>query len=55
MSIVGTDGYSDWTICFTGPICRLFVPGAVALVRDDVVIHIQNGQTAISRTVVVIF
>ena len=55
MSIVGTDGYSDFNICYTGPICVLYVPGADALVRDDVEIHIQNGQTAISRMIVVIF
>ena len=55
MSIVGTDGYSDFNICYTGPICVLRVPGADALVRDDVEIYIQNGQTAIFRMIVVIF
>lgn len=55
MSIVGTDDYSDLKVCYTGPICVLIVPGAEALVRDDVEIRIQNGQTTISRMVVVIF
>ena len=55
MSIVGTDGYSDFNVCYTGPTCVLYVPGAEALVRDDVTIYIQNDQTVMSRTVVVIF
>ena len=55
MSIVGTDGYIDSNICYTGPSCVLFVPGAAALVRDDVEIYIQSGETTISRMVVVIF
>ena len=55
MSIVGTDGYSNFNICYTGPTCVLRVPGAEALVRDDVEIYIQNGQVAITRMVVVIF
>ena len=55
MSIVGTDGYSDYNVCYTGPTCVLYVPGAEANVRDDVEIYIDNGQTAVSRTVVVIF
>ena len=54
MSIVGTDGYIDSNICYTGPSCVLYVPGAAALVRDDVEIYIQSGQTTISRMVVVI-
>ena len=55
MSIVGTNGYSDFSICYTGPTCVLYVPGAEALVRDDVAIYITNGQTVMSRTVVIIF
>ena len=55
MSIVGTDGYSDYNVCYTGSTCVLYVPGTAALVRDDVDIYIDNGQTAISRMVVVIF
>ena len=55
MSIVGTDGYIDSNICYTGPSCELYVPGAPVLVRDDVEIYIQSGQTIISRMVVVIF
>lgn len=55
MSIVGTDGYSDYNVCYTGPTCVLYVPGAEALVRDDVEIYIENDQIAISRMVVVIF
>ena len=55
MSIVGTDNYTDYNVCYTGPTCILHVPGAEALVRDDVLIYIQNNQTAVSRMVVVIF
>ena len=55
MYIVGTDGYRDYTICYTGPTCVLYVPGAEALVRDDVVAYVRNSRTAISRRVVIIF
>lgn len=55
ISIVGTDGYLDNTICYTGPTCELYVPGAAALVRDDVNVYIQNGQSSTSRMVVIIF
>ena len=55
MSIVGTDGYSNAITCYTGPDCFLLVPGAAALVRDDIVVDIQNENDSISRKVVVIF
>ena len=55
MTIVGTDTYTDVNTCLTGPTCVLFVPGAEALVRDDVNIFIQNGQSSASRMVVIIF
>ncbi len=55
MSIVGTDGYSNVVTCYTGPDCFLLVPGAKALVRDDIVVDIQNENDSISRKVVVIF
>jgi len=55
MSIVGTDNYTDTVICYTGPTCVLYVPGADALVRDEVDINIQNGQSSASRMVVIIF
>ena len=55
MTIVGTDAYTDAKTCFTGPTCVLYVPGAEALVRDDVNIFIQSGQSSASRKVVIIF
>ena len=55
MSILGTDTYYDTVTCYTGPTCVLYVPGAVALVRDDVDIYIQNGQSSTARMAVIIF
>ena len=55
MSIVGTDGYSDVVVCYFGPSCSLHVPGAEALVRDDVIVTIRSGSSSISRKVVIIF
>ena len=55
MSIVGTDGYSNAVTCYTGPECFLLVPGAAALVRNDIDVDIQNENDSISRKVVVIF
>ena len=55
MSIVGTDGYSNDVTCYTGPECFLVVPGAAALVRDDIDVDIQNENDSISRKIVVIF
>lgn len=55
MSIVGTDSYTDFTICYTGPYCYLHVPGAEALVRDDVDVFVQDSTSSISRKVTIIF
>ena len=53
--IVGTDGYRDYKLCFTGPTCVLYVPGAEALVRDNVMAYVQNSQTSFLRRIVIIF
>ena len=58
MSIIGTDGYSDYTVCYgVSYACTLFVPGAEELVVDLVTIEISDISAGFSfiRQVVVVF
>ena len=55
MSIVGTDSYMGTSICDTGPMCTLYVPGADALVEDVVTIVATDQSATVTRRVIVIF
>ena len=55
MSIVGTDNYTGFNRCYTGPQCVLFVPGAAALVQDAIEVFIQDSSSSIHRNVIIIF
>lgn len=55
MSITGTDGFTGWNTCTTGPRCVLYIPGAPALVRDTITVTIRDIDTAIVRRISIIF
>ena len=56
MSIVGTDEYTNTIYCSGGPSCVLYVPGAVALVRDMVTVRISDpSHPTITRKLFIIF